>query len=125
LFDWNRELMDDDYNDGQQFVVKHKKKAGNCEFGSTVKIGEQKDGKNKLAVEEKIKVKLKDFMGGVQSECKLKNNGDLVYECESDCLKVSYQTFHLTLSGYRGTRGSPNLDEGNLEPEHGATNGGI
>jgi hypothetical protein len=38
LFDWNRCLMDDDYNDGQQYVIKHKKKVGNSEFATTVKV---------------------------------------------------------------------------------------
>ena len=33
LFNWNKELFEDDYNDGQKFVVKHKKKVG-----STVSI---------------------------------------------------------------------------------------
>ena len=26
MFNWNRELFEDDYNDGQKLVVKHKKK---------------------------------------------------------------------------------------------------
>ena len=63
LFNFNRELMEDDYNDGQLYVIKHKKKAGTSEFGTTVKVGEKKDGVSKLALEEKIKAKTKEFGG--------------------------------------------------------------
>jgi len=63
LFDFNRELMDDDYNDGQLYVVKHKKKAGSVEFATTVKVSDPKSGESKLAVEEKLKCKVKEFGG--------------------------------------------------------------
>ena len=33
MFSFNREMFEDDYNDGQKYMVKHKKKAG-----STVSI---------------------------------------------------------------------------------------
>ena len=88
LFNFNRELMEDDYNDGQKYMVKWKKKAGTTEFATTVKVGDAKDGSHKLAVEEKVKAKFTEA-GGVQIECKFKNSGDYTYEVESDCLKVS------------------------------------
>lgn len=88
LFNFNRDLMEDDYNDGQKYVVKWKKKAGSTEFATTVKVGDAKEGASKLAVEEKLKLKMKEA-GGIQLESKIKNSGDVTYELESDCLKVS------------------------------------
>jgi hypothetical protein len=86
--------MDDDYNDGQTYMVKWKKKAGTTEFATTVKVGNAKDGVSKLAVEEKIKAKFTEA-GGIQIEAKVKNSGDVAYEFESDCLKVSNYSFKL------------------------------
>jgi len=88
LFNFNRDLMEDDYNDGNKYVVKWKKKAGKTEFATTVKVGDAKEGVSKLAVEEKIKAKFTEA-GGIQIETKIKNSGDVAYEIESDCLKVS------------------------------------
>lgn len=79
LFSFNRCLMEDDYNDGQFLVVKDKRKAGNHEFASTIKVGENKGGKHKLAFEEKIKSKFDEF-GGVDLEMKFKNNGQVAVE---------------------------------------------
>lgn len=89
LYDFNREVMEDDFNDGQKYVVKWKKKLDQgTEFATTVKVGEAKEGAHKVAVEEKIKTKMSE-MGGLQAECKFKNSGEVSYEVESDCLKVS------------------------------------
>ena len=63
LFNFNREVMEDDFNDGQLYVVKHKKKVGSTEFATTVKVADAKDGNSKLAVEEKIKSKYKGMKG--------------------------------------------------------------
>jgi len=78
--------MEDDFHDGQKYVMKWKKKSGKHEFATTVKVGEEKEGSHKLAVEEKVKTKMAE-MGGMQFECKFKNSGDVSYEMESDCLK--------------------------------------
>jgi hypothetical protein len=65
LFNFNREVMEDDFNDGQLYVVKHKKKVGTTEFATTVKVADAKDASSKLAVEEKIKAKFKEMGGGI------------------------------------------------------------
>jgi len=43
---------------------------------------------HKVGLESKIKFNFKELNGGV-SECKIKNNGELVAEMKSDYLKVS------------------------------------
>ena len=88
LFNFNREVMEDDFHDGQKYVVKWKKKAGKQEFATTLKVAEAKEGSHKLSAEEKIKAKVNE-MGGMQCETKIKNNGDVAFEVESDALKVS------------------------------------
>lgn len=93
LFDWNRDLMDDDFNDGQAYVVKHKLKIpeSKSEFGTTVKVGHASGGSSKLAVEEKFKTKVDDF-GGLEFETKFKSNGDISGEIESNYLR-KYEGF--------------------------------
>lgn len=82
MFEWNRGLMEDDWNDGQQYVVKMKNKSSSGqEFGTTVKVGEAKSGSHKLAVEEKFKWKMTEF-GGWEGEAKVKSSGDLDYKHE-------------------------------------------
>ena len=85
LFKWNRCLMEEDWNDGQQYTLKIKNKGPNNEFATTFKVAEEKDGKHKLAAEEKIKLKQPE-MGGLEWEVKLKNNGTVSWELESNCL---------------------------------------
>jgi hypothetical protein len=51
LFKWNRCLMEDDWNDGQQYVLKIKNKGPSTEFATTFKAGQAKDGKHKLSAE--------------------------------------------------------------------------
>lgn len=58
------------------------------ELATTAKVGELKDGKHKLALEEKLKFKLSEA-GGWEYEVKAKNNGDVAYEVESNALRVS------------------------------------
>lgn len=86
LFSFNRSLMEDDYNDGQQLVVKDKRKAGDHEFNTSVKVGEAKNGASKLVIEEKIKSKFAEI-GGMRQECKVKNDGTLSCENQFDGLK--------------------------------------
>lgn len=86
LFSFNRTMMEDDYNDGQQLVIKDKRKAGNHEFNTAVKVGEQKDASYKLAVEEKIKSTFTE-LGGIKLETKFKNNGTVSWESQWNTLK--------------------------------------
>jgi hypothetical protein len=86
LFAYNRSLMEDDFNDGQFLVVKDKRKAGKHEFTTAIKIAEAKDGKHKLALEEKLKFNVEDF-GGINGEAKWKNNGSFSSEIRSDFIK--------------------------------------
>ena len=79
LFSFNRCLLEDDYIDGTHFQLKDKRKAGSNEFVSTFKLAEAKDGKHKLAFEEKVKVHFKEFGGG-SVEAKFKNNGSISIE---------------------------------------------
>jgi len=80
--------MEDDWNDGQKLVLKAKHKGEGSEFSTSMKIGEEKDGKHKVAAEEKMKLKGSEC-GGWETEMKMKNNGSISYECESNYLQVS------------------------------------
>jgi len=88
LFNWNKCLMEDDWNDGQLLTMKLKNKAKNHENAVTFKVAEAKDGKHKLAAEDKMKFKMSE-LGGIETEVKVKNNGSMSYEFESNCLQVS------------------------------------
>jgi len=87
LYNWNRCLMEDDWNDGQQVVVKDKRKAGECEFATTAKIAEPSklDGKYKIVLEEKLKHKISE-LGGNEMETKIKNNGQVSFEIKNNSL---------------------------------------
>jgi len=88
MFDWNRGLMEDDWNDGQQYVFKMKNKsASGQEFGTTLKVGEAKSGAHKVAFEEKMKCKVSEF-GGWETECKFKSSGDVDYKMEMNFPKT-------------------------------------
>lgn len=81
FFKWNKQLMEDDYNDGQLYTLKMTNKTeGGVESTMTAKIGEAstdatKPG-HKLAIEEKLKGHNKE-LGGFSFEGKLKNSGDV------------------------------------------------
>ena len=92
LFNWNRCLMEDDWNDGQHLTMKLKNKAKHHESATTFKVAEVKDGKHKLAAEEKMKLKMTE-LGGLEMEVKVKNSGAMSYEFESNCLQVSLISF--------------------------------
>jgi|DEB0MinimDraft_12_1074336.scaffolds.fasta_scaffold06633_6 hypothetical protein len=86
LFKWNRCLMEDDWNDGKQYVLKIKNKGPQgTEFATSFKVGEEKDGKHKLAAEEKLKFKHPEC-GGMEWEVKLKNDGSCSWELENNSL---------------------------------------
>jgi len=89
LFNWNRKIMEDDWNDKQHLTIKAKTKANGNDFATTVKMGDTaKDGAYPLAVEQKLKVKAKEA-GGHELEMKFKNSGAISYEYECNALKVS------------------------------------
>jgi hypothetical protein len=79
--------MEDDYNDGQFLQIKDKRNAGeHHEFNTTVKVGEAKEGKHALVLEEKLKMHYKEFGGGCL-EVKMKNNGTLTFEDKCDYIQ--------------------------------------
>lgn len=58
------------------------------EFTHTVKVAEPKGDAHKVSLEHKTKWVTKE-MGGMETEAKLKNNGELACDVKSDYLKVS------------------------------------
>ena len=88
MFSFNRCMMEDDWNDGQMLVVKDKRKVLDQDYATTLKVGEAKDGKQKVALEQKIKFKGPE-LGGYEKEAKFKSNGTISYEAKSLVLKVS------------------------------------
>ena len=98
LFSWNRELFEDDWNDGKLYTIKLKNKGKGMvsdslltlvqDFGTTAKIGAEKDGKHAADFEQKVKVTVDDA-SGMECELKAKNNGTFSWTWESDALKVS------------------------------------
>jgi hypothetical protein len=86
LFSFNRKLMEDDYNDGQNLVVKDKRKAGPHELATSLKLGEAENGSQKLALEEKLKYSFTD-MEGLNGEIKLKNSGAISSEARMDFVR--------------------------------------
>lgn len=85
VFSFDRTLNEDDYNDGQKFVIKDKRKAAGQEFSTSLKIGEKKEDAHKVSFEEKMKLRWEE-LGGVSSELKLKNNGTIPWESQWDCI---------------------------------------
>mgnify|MGYP000882672011 FL=1 len=91
LFSWNRCLMDDDWNDGQNLVIKDKRKLHKShEIATTLKVAEAKDNKQKLALEQKWKGKFEEF-GGNEVEAKIKSNGTITWESKNNFISVSKQ----------------------------------
>lgn len=92
LFKWNKQLMEDDWNDGQAYTVKHTLKGEDTEFVTTAKVGEAKSDAHKVSLEHKMTMKTKgaDITGPFDSEVKLKNNGEMACDMKFDFLK-SYE----------------------------------
>jgi hypothetical protein len=87
MFDFNKRLMDFDWNDGQAYTLEYKIKKEKYELKNTAKVGEGNNG-HKVGLESKVKFNIEEF-GGLESECKIKNNGEISGEIKSDYLKVS------------------------------------
>lgn len=87
LFKWNKQLMEDDWNDGQTYVLKTVHKGKGTEFTNTAKVGDQKNDAHKVALEHKTKATEKDTLGGFECEVKAKNSGEIGYDCKWDYLK--------------------------------------
>jgi len=85
MFDFNKRLMEFDWNDGQAYTVEYKIKQDGYELKNTAKVGEMNNGQ-KVGLESKVKFNVKEF-GGLDAECKIKNNGEVVGELKSDYLK--------------------------------------
>lgn len=51
LYKWNKQLMEDDWNDGQQYFVKYTQKGSDCEMTTTAKVAEAKSDSHKMALE--------------------------------------------------------------------------
>jgi len=87
LFKWNKQIMEDDWNDGQTYVLKTTSKCGDAELTNTAKVADQKNDAHKVALEHKTKFVNKEVLNGLETEFKLKNSGEVAYECKSDYLK--------------------------------------
>jgi len=89
MFKWNKNLMEDDFNEGQLYTVKHKGTFGSFgDFETNVKVGEPDKGSHKLSTDHKISGDVSDF-GGVKWEAKLKHDGSCEYKEELRFLQVS------------------------------------
>jgi len=104
IFKWNKQLMEDDWNDGQAYTVKHTLKGEDTEFVTTAKIGEAKSDAHKVGLEHKMTLKTKgtEMSGGFDSEVKLKNNGEMACKMDFDFLK-SYEGLENVRLLTRGT----------------------
>lgn len=78
--------MEDDWNDGQAYVVKTTHKGGDAEYTTTSKVAEPKGDAHKVALEAKNKWTSKAYNGFVV-ETKLKNSGEVYCDGKSDYLK--------------------------------------
>lgn len=88
LFKWNKQLMEDDWNDGQAYVLKLTQKYGSDELVSTAKVGEAKSAAHKIALEQKFKNVVKDgAFGSFDGEIKVKNSGEIAVDFKHDYLK--------------------------------------
>lgn len=87
LFKWNKQLMEDDWNDGQTYVVKMVNKKAGAEFTNTAKVADAKSDAHKVALEHKFKVVSKDVANGLEAEVKVKNSGEIAHETKCDYLK--------------------------------------
>jgi len=89
MFKWNKNLMEDDFNEGQLYTVKHKAKLGGFgDLETNVKVGEAKSGSHKLSADHKASGDVSDF-GGVKFEFKGKQDGSVEYKEELRFLQVS------------------------------------
>ena len=52
-------------------------------------MAEAKSDAHKTSLEHKVKWTTKDIMGGIETEFKVKNSGDLAVDCKCDALNVS------------------------------------
>lgn len=86
LFKWNKDLMEEDWNDGQAYVVKHTTKGAGATFTNTAKAADAKSDSHKVALETKCKYETKEFNGAV-FEGKIKNNGEVSIDYKFDYLK--------------------------------------
>lgn len=82
MFKWNKNLMEDDFNEGQKYVIKHKVKLGQYgDIEGNYKVGEEKSGSHKLAVDGKVSGEVSDF-GGVKYEFTRKQDSSIEYKEE-------------------------------------------
>ena len=90
MFKWNKNLMEDDFNEGQLYTVKHKAKLGSFgDLETNVKVGEAASGSHKLSADHKVSGDVSD-MGGVKWEFKGKQDGSVEYKEEFRFLQVSH-----------------------------------
>lgn len=93
MFKWNKNLMEDDFNEGQLYTVKHKAKLGSFgDLETNAKVGEADKGSHKLSTDHKASGDVSDF-GGVKWEFKGKHDGSVEYKEEFRFLQVSHLYF--------------------------------
>jgi len=107
MFDFNKRLMDFDWNDGQAYTVEYKIKKEGYELKNTAKVAEANNG-HKVGLESKVKFNA-DFANGFDAECKIKNNGELVGEFKSNYLKQfeGFDGVQLAAKVTNGTKSAP------------------
>ena len=84
MFKWNKNLLDDDYNEGKLYIVKHKKTLNDsASIETNFKVDEMAKGgaAHKLAADHKLTVNTKEF-GGVKCEMKGTQEGKMEVKSE-------------------------------------------
>jgi len=80
MFKWNKQLFEDDFNEGKLYTVKHKKDLGNkTEIETNIKVNESSGSSHKLSADHKVKGKVSEF-GGVSWEAKMADSGKVEYK---------------------------------------------
>ena len=90
LFKFNRSVLEDDWNKGQWLQLKDTRKAHGVELGSTAKVSERSEkGSHNVVIEEKLVINNSEILGGISTETKFKNNGNVDFKNRSGAIRVS------------------------------------
>lgn len=91
MFKWNKNLLEDDYNEGKLYIVKHKKTlSDSASIETNFKVDEMAKGgaAHKLAADHKLTLNTKEF-GGVKCEMKGTQEGKMEIKNEMKGAGVS------------------------------------
>jgi len=107
LHDYNRKLMEDDWNDNQHFVFKLKNSmksaGGNVDLATTLKVAHSQPGENhNVKLEQKSKGFSSDF-GGMDMEIKATQDGKFKFTNEFAGVFKDVEGFEDSAAIFEGT----------------------